>query len=70
MQQIITRGPTLQKIEGWGARALAVFCAKSKTTNQSKCRPATRLEAEHDSRLYAEIALIVVAARERIAEAR
>src|ERR1700740_2474114 len=69
MRQIITRGPTLQRSKD-GAHALRLFpWRKRKTIGRSKIRSAARLEAEHHAGLYAEIALIVVAARERIAEA-
>jgi hypothetical protein len=57
-------------MELWSAGGSDTAGVEWETISRSNCGPATRLEAEHHTSLYAEIALIVVAVRERIAEAR
>jgi hypothetical protein len=61
---------TPSEIELWGAGGSDTAGVECETISRSKCGSATRLEAEHHASLDAEIVLIVVTARERIAEAR
>src|SRR5271156_3758198 len=58
------------EIEGWDVRTLRCARVERKAISRPEGRSASRLEAKYDASLYAEIALIVVTARERIAEAR
>src|SRR5271156_2748807 len=58
------------EIEGGDVRTLRCARVERKAISRPEGRSASRLEAKYDASLYAEIALIVVTARERIAEAR
>jgi hypothetical protein len=62
--------PHLAEIERWGVREFAIARVEWKTISRPKGVSTARLEANYDSGLYAEIALIVVATGERIAETR